>query len=704
MIFEISGVHYFHDFLTKGKSMILKCSSCNKEIEITDAAEVKHCPDCGAELGGSAGKNTADDRRSGIFSGIWNFGWDLYRKICERFSWFHNFVLYAIIGVMAAVLDYSIFCVMNRWIGLAPELSSLIGNICGFLFTFSGNTFYNFKKSTHVLFRFISYFCITSCGMTLSTLLIHYGKNVVNLYILKAVLVLCVIPMFQFILNKKITYRDFPEDSPAFGQKSFLQKFFVLFLIASAVLWVLVPSTYHSTLHFDPAETLMWGSTFNWGSAKHPPFSGYMLYPFCRLFGFSNFAIYLLSQICVTIGFIYIYKLSRCFFERDNSVIATLLITFYFFYNYETPKFNANIPHLLFVPMMIYYFYRGCTANKWHHWLLLAVSGAAACMSKYSAGVLFAAFLLYVIINKDARRILLSIKPYAAAVLFFLLLLPHINYLIKTDFLVFNYISHGEEAKYGYFMQILIILGAVVIPLLCMSAAAAVTYLIGNRKLEKLRVSNPQAASYALCLIGGQTAFLLLMGLCGHRVLAIWTFPLFLPAGILIMSFCPAGFNDRSKKAFAVLTSLVAASLLLFALVYYNTSSKYRYHIRKADFRETAQNFYRSQTGKEIPFIIGDIWEASMLQNTMGYKVKACPASDPLLTALHREHINKNGALIICKDRSVVTPHIKKTFGTEPVWIKHTIPYRARFGKTKNYTCYLAVLPPENEIPREKKP
>jgi hypothetical protein len=30
-----------------------------------------------------------------------------------------------------------------------------------------------------------------------------------NVYILKAVLVLFVIPLIQFVLNKKITYRDF---------------------------------------------------------------------------------------------------------------------------------------------------------------------------------------------------------------------------------------------------------------------------------------------------------------------------------------------------------------------------------------------------------------------------------------------------------------------------------------------------------------
>ena len=47
--------------------------------------------------------------------------------------------------------------------------------------------------------------------MALSTLLIYFTKNAANVYLLKAVLVLFVIPVIQFILNRKITYRDFKD-------------------------------------------------------------------------------------------------------------------------------------------------------------------------------------------------------------------------------------------------------------------------------------------------------------------------------------------------------------------------------------------------------------------------------------------------------------------------------------------------------------
>lgn len=483
-------------------------------------------------------------------------------------------------------------------------------------------------------------------------------------------------------------------------QKSFLQKFFVIFIILSATLWVIVPSTYHSTLHFDPAETLMWGSTFNWGCAKHPPVSGYMLYHFCALFGFPNYAIFLLSQICVTIGFIYIYKLARCFFDRDHSVIATLLITFYFFYNFETPKFNANLPHLLFIPMMCYYFYRGTVANKWHHWLLLAFCAAAACLSKYSAGVLFVSFVLFLLIDKNARRSLTTIKPYAAALFFCLLMTPHIIHLFKTDFLVFNYISHGKKIKYGYFMQLVVLAAALAAPLLSMIFFCALSHFSGEKKLPsfkniKLKITNLPAAKYSICLVGGQAAFLLLMGLAGHRLLTIWTYPLFLTAGILIVSFYPVPVSERTSRCFAILAAIFGAVMLIIPLINYNVSTKYRYHIAKSDFRRPAEEFYRRETGKNIPFIIGDIWHAAMLQNTFKYRIKACPDSDPILINIHRDTLASRGALVIASNKENSEKELKKHFDISRLkWHDAKIPYRARFGKEKIYTISLAVLPP----------
>ncbi|MBR2364430.1 MAG: glycosyltransferase family 39 protein [Lentisphaeria bacterium] len=478
----------------------------------------------------------------------------------------------------------------------------------------------------------------------------------------------------------------------------FSEKFFILFLVFSAFFWVLVPATYHTSLHYDPAETLMWGSSFNWGSSKHPPMAGIMLYHFCKLFSFQNFAIFLASQICMSIGFIYIWKLARCFFDRDAGVMATLLITFYFFYNYELQRFNANTPHLLFMPMMCYHFYTGVKNNKWKDWLLLAVAGAGACLSKYSAGVLFFSFAIYLLCGKETRKCFLNVKAYISGILFLLLMAPHILHLFRTEFLVFRYISEGKSQSLGYFEQLFAIAGAVIGPLACMGIAAWLIFALAAKRFfifrdMKKTVINREGAKYSLAIIGGQGIFLLLMGICGHRVELIWTYPMFLSAGILIMSFMPQPDN-RTVKVFACTTLSWAVFLLLFPLIYYNFTTGYRYHLKKEELRRSAEEFYHKHTGKKIAFISGKIWYSSMLQNTFSYSVKAAPMSDPILLSLHRNIINGRDVLLAVRNKEdyLNIKSILKSRSGKIIWKKIQIPYRSRFGKKKIFSCHFGIV------------
>ncbi len=475
-------------------------------------------------------------------------------------------------------------------------------------------------------------------------------------------------------------------------------RFFACFIIFSGLMWVLIPWSYYNSLHFDPAETLMWGSTFNLGNAKHPPMAGYMLYNFCRIFNFHSLSVFLLSQICVCGGLIYIYKLARCFFARRESVMAALLITFYFIYNYETPKFNANIPHILFIPMMCYYFYRGVTAGKWRYWLLLAVSSACAFLSKYYAGVLFVSFAGYIFCDRNARKTLATAKPYCAAVLFFILLIPHIRHLFATDFLVFDYISSGQEKQYGYFSQIAVVAAVIIAPLLCMSFAALLSWCIGRKMLPhgRLHTVNAAAAKYSFFIIGGQAAVLLLMALAGHRVESMWTFQMYFTAGIMVMAFFPEGVDRRTFRVFAGLAVVFAVMMMGMDLIYSNTKSSFRRHLKKEDFRTSAEIFYQKHTGsKNIPVITGDIWHAAMLQNAFKYTVPAAPDHDPLLLALHEKKIREQGAVVFTFAPGACGENIRKHLGVSVTgWEKHTFPYRARFGREKIHTVYFGVIRP----------
>ena len=126
---------------------------------------------------------------------------NLYRK-------YRNFILYAIFGGAAAAVDYIVCSVLIHFLVFdKPEICSLIGNVCGFIFTFITNTLFNFKKRNEYIKTFLSYASICVAGSLISTILIYLLKAVINIYVLK-LLVMMFVCLLQYYLNRKITYKD----------------------------------------------------------------------------------------------------------------------------------------------------------------------------------------------------------------------------------------------------------------------------------------------------------------------------------------------------------------------------------------------------------------------------------------------------------------------------------------------------------------
>lgn len=128
--------------------------------------------------------------------------------IVSLYKKYRNFILYALFGAAAAVIDYVISAILIHFaVFYKPEICSLIGNVCGFIFTFMTNTLVNFKKRSEYMKTFASYAAICIAGSLISTLLIHLLKSSMNIYVLKFVVMIFVC-LLQYFLNRTITYKN----------------------------------------------------------------------------------------------------------------------------------------------------------------------------------------------------------------------------------------------------------------------------------------------------------------------------------------------------------------------------------------------------------------------------------------------------------------------------------------------------------------
>lgn len=132
----------------------------------------------------------------------------LIRFTFMRYPVLKNIVLYGIFGVIALFIDFGVFTLLTKTVMKSlPELANVIGGIVGFIFTFTTNTYWNFKKKDKIMQRVLSYGLITLFGMGVSTLGIHLFKNSMDLSLLKLIMLVLVSAM-QFVLNKFITYNS----------------------------------------------------------------------------------------------------------------------------------------------------------------------------------------------------------------------------------------------------------------------------------------------------------------------------------------------------------------------------------------------------------------------------------------------------------------------------------------------------------------
>lgn len=133
---------------------------------------------------------------------------DVLAKKIPKYELLKNIFLYAFFGGMGAVIDYGLSALMFGTALIASQqIASIVGNVGGFLFTFSTNTWLNFKKTDKLFARFVSYGIICLIGMGISTLIITLLEGRVSFFISKAV-ALVIVSAIQFVLNKLITYRN----------------------------------------------------------------------------------------------------------------------------------------------------------------------------------------------------------------------------------------------------------------------------------------------------------------------------------------------------------------------------------------------------------------------------------------------------------------------------------------------------------------
>jgi putative flippase GtrA len=115
-------------------------------------------------------------------------------------------MLYSVIGLAAAFIDFFIFYLARRGIGLPLLLANTSGVCCAIVFSFFCNRGFNFKVLDRVSGRFIRFATVSCAGLAASNALI-YVLTLLNMSdVIAKVVSILIIGACQFLINCAWTF------------------------------------------------------------------------------------------------------------------------------------------------------------------------------------------------------------------------------------------------------------------------------------------------------------------------------------------------------------------------------------------------------------------------------------------------------------------------------------------------------------------
>lgn len=489
-----------------------------------------------------------------------------------------------------------------------------------------------------------------------------------------------------------------------------LLRYLIAFMAVWLVLLTVIPSIFYRALPLDTLETIMWSHPFSMGNAKHPPLAAWLAGVFMFVFAHTDFAMYLLSQTMMVVGFVYVYRLGKEFFSAEKAVFSVILLATIIFYTFDSAKFNVNLPHMALWPMMTFYCCRAAKNDRMADWLLFGVVSGLSVLSKFFGGALLLALFLFIVTGRETRRYFRRPGPYAACAVFFLVLSPYIVWLVRNDFPPFTYLAgRVTEERLNPVVNFLNILGESMYPfampllLLWLTMDRPIHSLLGFRPKKDLRPSDPVAARLALCVQFTPIALLTLMAGTGMVIDSMWEYPVYFVTGFFLMAFWKdeISFREFRKLFYALLALFVAVQAA--DVVYWFTKTNYRTHFHAHEFAARADEFYRERTGRDIPLAFGSMWYAGCVMQYLPYHPYAGSAEDPYDEFRFRSILDNEGALGVFLNEDDVE-WLSNTLKIDAAELERnakaiTFSYKAPHGKLKSRRISFVAIPPRKNAP-----
>ncbi len=346
------------------------------------------------------------------------------------------------------------------------------------------------------------------------------------------------------------------------------KKIFYLLCLYHLIIWTIVPYYSNKNLPLDVIEALAWGQNFDLGYNKHPPLSAWIPGLLFKIFGNKDWIYYLLSQVFIVISFIFLWKLSSFFLKKNYQILLSVLtIEGIAFFTFETPQFNVNICQIPLWIGTVYFFFKSIRKNKITDWIFLGVFSALGFLTKYIFTYLLISLFFYLVFIFLIKKKTYFNSLYALLT-FFLITLPHFQWLIQNDFTTIYYaVKRGGLNEFNIYNHLLN-------PLKFLTSQIAISLpflLLGYFLIKKIKIKLPFNNEKFIFLIFSFILpfFLILITsiISGSRIRTMWMIPFYSLIGVFFIFLYQDQINlKKLKKFYIILIIFLVISPTLYSL------------------------------------------------------------------------------------------------------------------------------------------
>jgi 4-amino-4-deoxy-L-arabinose transferase-like glycosyltransferase len=397
----------------------------------------------------------------------------------------------------------------------------------------------------------------------------------------------------------------------------------VLFALAQAILWSTAFSLTYKAPGIDSAEQFAWAFSLENGYWKHPPLPTWVLHALIQVFGPSVALSFVATQASVALALLLTWRLGCEFMSARRSLIAMMLTSLVDYHTIGADCFNHNTALLPFQAGMVLAFYRASREGRWHLWAITGLMAGLAMLVKYVALLPIAGLLIAFLVDPALHRRRQFLGLAFAALVFVVVLTPHVVWLRETHFLPFQYARAVAQTAPGPLGSAHSLLDFLLIQLI-----RAVPLLIGAVVVVGIRRPPPAGIAWAErspALRQGDARFLWIAGLSPLALtLAVglltdttlqsrWGANAFLLSGWLVMAALPRADSPAMLRR-CIRFAVAAHVVLCLGFTLSKTVLSDHLHRRtRANFpgaalAERAQTTWRAHTSVPLRIVVSDIW------------------------------------------------------------------------------------------------